>query len=80
MSKYTEDDLEKELETQEYKYGFTTDIEADYKRIQSTGVELATEIVPVLEGRAFYLRDLDGNLIGLTQFDIGSALSLQALK
>ena len=29
MSKYTEDDLEKELETQEYKYGFYTDIESD---------------------------------------------------
>ena len=27
--KYTEDDLEKELETQEYKYGFYTDIESD---------------------------------------------------
>ena len=26
---YTEDDLEKELENQEYKYGFTTDIESD---------------------------------------------------
>tara|TARA_R110002049_G_scaffold56399_5_gene155554 strand:- start:5208 stop:6656 length:1449 start_codon:yes stop_codon:yes gene_type:complete len=29
MSKYTEEDLEKELETQEYKYGFYTDIESD---------------------------------------------------
>jgi len=29
MSNYTEDDLEKELENQEYKFGFTTDIEAD---------------------------------------------------
>ena len=29
MSKYTEDDLEKELEVQEYKYGFYTDIESD---------------------------------------------------
>lgn len=29
MSKYTEDDLQKELETQEYKYGFYTDIESD---------------------------------------------------
>jgi len=27
--KYTEDDLEKELETQEYKYGFYTDIESE---------------------------------------------------
>ena len=29
MSKYTEDDLEQELETQEYKYGFYTDIESE---------------------------------------------------
>ena len=29
MSKYTEDDLEKELENQEYKYGFYTDIESE---------------------------------------------------
>ncbi|MBL4746325.1 MAG: Fe-S cluster assembly protein SufB [Flavobacteriaceae bacterium] len=29
MNKYTEDDLKKELETQEYEYGFYTDIEAD---------------------------------------------------
>ncbi len=29
MSKYTEDDLQKELETKEYKYGFYTDIQSD---------------------------------------------------
>ena len=29
MSKYTEDDLKKELEVQEYEYGFYTDIESD---------------------------------------------------
>ena len=29
MSKFTEDDLKKELETKEYEYGFYTDIEAD---------------------------------------------------
>ncbi|WP_435414150.1 Fe-S cluster assembly protein SufB [Polaribacter aestuariivivens] len=29
MSKYTEEDLEQELKTQEYKYGFYTDIESD---------------------------------------------------
>jgi len=29
MSKYTEDELAKDLEVQEYKYGFTTDIESD---------------------------------------------------
>ena len=29
MSKYTEDDLKKELETQEYEYGFYTDIESE---------------------------------------------------
>jgi Fe-S cluster assembly protein SufB len=29
MSKYTEDDLEQELKTQEYKYGFYTDIESE---------------------------------------------------
>ena len=29
MSKYTEDDLKKELETKQYEYGFYTDIEAD---------------------------------------------------
>jgi len=29
MSKYTEDDLKKELETKEYEYGFYTDIESD---------------------------------------------------
>ena len=29
MNKYTEDDLKKELETQEYEYGFYTDIESD---------------------------------------------------
>ena len=29
MNKYTEDDLKKELETQEYEYGFYTDIKSD---------------------------------------------------
>ena len=29
MSKYTEDDLKKELETKEYEYGFYADIESD---------------------------------------------------
>ena len=29
MSKYTEDDLEQELKTKEYKYGFYTDIESE---------------------------------------------------
>ena len=29
MSKYTEDDLKKELQTKQYEYGFYTDIEAD---------------------------------------------------
>ena len=29
MSKYTEDDLKKELKTKQYEYGFYTDIEAD---------------------------------------------------
>ena len=29
MSKYTEDDLKKELETKEYEYGFYTEIESD---------------------------------------------------
>ena len=29
MSKYTEDDLKKELETKEYEYGFYTDIKSD---------------------------------------------------
>ncbi|HLW39318.1 MAG TPA: hypothetical protein VKX31_02930, partial [Brumimicrobium sp.] len=29
MNKFTEDDLQKELETKEYKYGFYTDIEYD---------------------------------------------------
>ena len=58
----------------------TTDIEADYNRIQSAGVKVESEIVPVVEGRAFYLRDLDGNLIGLTEFDKDSSLSLLALK
>ena len=29
MSKYTEDDLKRELETKEYEYGFYTDIESD---------------------------------------------------
>ena len=29
MSKYTEDDLKKELETKEYEYGFYTDIDSD---------------------------------------------------
>jgi Fe-S cluster assembly protein SufB len=29
MSKYTEEDLKKELETKEYEYGFYTDIESE---------------------------------------------------
>lgn len=29
MSKYTEDDLKKELETKEYEYGFYTIMESD---------------------------------------------------
>ena len=77
---------ESEAPTQMNQLGYsvimfeTTDIKADYNRIKEAGVELATRIVPVVEGRAFYLRDPDGNLIGFTQFDKGSALSLQALN
>ncbi len=40
MSKYTEDDLKKELETKEYEYGFYTDIESD-----TLPVGLSEEIV-----------------------------------
>ena len=29
MSKYTEEDLKKELETKEYAYGFYTDLDSD---------------------------------------------------
>lgn len=58
----------------------TTDIEADYERIKSQDIKLLSGIVPVIDGRAFYLRDLDGNLVGFTQFDEGSKLSLKALE
>ena len=40
MSKYTEDDLKKELETKEYEYGFYTDIKSD-----TLPVGLSEEIV-----------------------------------
>jgi catechol 2,3-dioxygenase-like lactoylglutathione lyase family enzyme len=56
----------------------TIDIEADYARIKAEGVALDTEIVETADGRAFYLRDPDGNLITLTEIEEGSDLSLRA--
>lgn len=58
----------------------TTDIEADFQRIRAAGVVLETEIVETVDGRAFYLRDPDGNLLALTQINKGSSLSLNALE
>ena len=39
MSKYTEDDLKKELETKEYEYGFYTDLESETFPIEPVAVE-----------------------------------------
>jgi len=58
----------------------TSDIEADYVRIQEAGVVLETAIVETDTGRAFYLRDPDGNLLSVMQVDAGSPFGLDSLK
>ena len=60
MSKYTEDDLKKELETKEYEYGFYTDIESD-----TLPVGLNEEIIIAINltkgGRLFFfLNNMNG--------------------
>ncbi len=58
----------------------TTDIEADFARLTAAGVALETGIVSVEGGRGIFLRDLDGNLLSLTEFEAGSSLSLTSLS
>ena len=58
----------------------TTDIDADFKRLKSLGITLETDIVKVQDGRAFYFRDLDGNLLALMEFVPGSKLSLKGIR
>ena len=56
MSKYTEDDLKKELETKEYEYGFYTDIESE-----TFPVGLDEDIVIAISancGSAFYFESV----------------------
>ncbi len=58
----------------------TTDIAADFARIQAAGIKPETNIIRANEIRSFYVRDLDGNLLAFTEFKPGSELSLTALK
>jgi hypothetical protein len=58
----------------------TTDSDADFKRLKSLGIPLETTIVEVQDGRAFYFRDLDGNLLALMEFVPGSKLSLKSIR
>ena len=58
----------------------TTDLESDFARLKSLGIPLETDIVDVQDERAFYFRDLDGNLLALMEFDSGSKLSLKAIR
>ena len=58
----------------------TTDIDSDFERLKSLGIPLETDIVDVQDGRAFYFRDLDGNLLALMEFIPGSKLSLKAIR
>ena len=58
----------------------TTDIEADFNRLNSLGIPLETEILDVQDGRAFYFRDLNGNLLAFMEFNPGSDLSLKATR
>ena len=58
----------------------TTDIDADFKRLKSLGITLETDIVKEQDGRAFYFRDLDGNLLALMEFVPGSKLSLKGIR
>ncbi len=58
----------------------TTDIKSDFARLRSLGLALETEIVATQDGKAFYFRDPDGNLLALMEFDPGSKLSLNALN
>ncbi len=55
------------------------DIEADAARLTAAGIETLTGIVAVEDGQAIFLRDPDGNLLSITEFEDGSALSLNAL-
>lgn len=57
----------------------SNDIEADAARLQAAGIETLTDIVAVEDGQAIFLRDPDGNLLSITEFEDGSALSLTAL-
>lgn len=56
----------------------TTDVDAEFNRLNSLGIPFETEILDVLDGRAFYFRDLDGNLLAFMEFNPGSNLSLKA--
>ena len=58
----------------------TTDIDEDFTRLKSLGISLETDIVDVEDGRAFYFRDLDGNLLALMEFIPGSKLSLKGIR
>lgn len=57
----------------------SNDIAADAARLKAAGIETLTGIVAVEDGRAIFLRDPDGNLLSITEFYEGSALSLTAL-
>lgn len=58
----------------------TSDIEADFARLTAAGIALETGIVSVEGGRGVFLRDLDGNLLSLTEYEAGSSLSLMSLS
>ncbi len=58
----------------------TSDIEADYERLTAAGIALEAGIVSVDEGRAIFLRDPDGNLLSITEYEAGSNMSLDALN
>lgn len=57
----------------------TSNLASDVARLKSENIEMLTEVVPVEGGKAIYLRDPDGNLLSITEFEKGSPLSLAAL-
>lgn len=57
----------------------TSNLASDVARLRKEGVETLTDIVPVEGGQAVYLRDPDGNLISIIEFQKGSPLSIASL-
>lgn len=57
----------------------TADIEADFERLQKMDIDVLGPVAEAPMGRAFYLRDPDGNLLSVYQPGQDSSMSLRSL-